>query len=627
MNISAVDNRGSRRSHSGAASDAEGRPLCLRSTVKRAAISVLFLLLTAGAVTGLVTHQVLAVKGQLEGALALIPEMRGHLEEGEQPAAQDTLNRIQEQVSAARSTVTGPLWKLASVVPFAGPNFGAVREVTVSVDDVSTQALAPLIGQYESLDWRALSPTGGRIDVDQLQGSAPTLLKSATTVRQSYERIASVDLSNLVPQVAEPIRSATEQLRNASSALETASSAAQLLPALLGVDGPRTYLVLVQNSAEARATGGISGALATLEVEDGLISLGAQSSAGDVGAFKPALGVDLEQTAIYTERLGTQMQNVNLTPEFPTAAQTAKRMWEERNTGQTIDGVLAVDPVVLRHLLEATGPVKLADPEILSLVRETSLPSALTNDNVLPTLLSDVYREIENPKAQDAYFSAVAASVFSAFTEGQGDGGELVKALAASAEENRLYLWSSHSEEQDIITSTPLHGSVTGKDAGGANFGVYFNDGTGAKMDYYVNRTVQIIQACSKDEYGQFVVRVTATNNAPADAASSLPAYVTGGGVFGVEPGRIRTNYVVYGPSQAFVETATVNGQPVPVSSGKHGQRPVGTVPLELGPGETSTIDMVFSSVVQNSAPRLRVTPSIQSVEDVVLPFERESCG
>ncbi|MDK1360182.1 DUF4012 domain-containing protein [Arthrobacter sp. zg-Y1219] len=557
----------------------------------------------------------------------LVPQLRAELEDGDHQAAELTFATIRKETTAARSTTTAAIWKGASFIPVYGVNFSAVREVAVSADDIAVHAAAPLLERYTSLSLQALSPVDGRIDFGELQNAAPSISKAANTVRLSHERMASIDVSRLLPELARPVGAATEELKQLTALLNTASSSAQLLPALLGADEPRDYLVLVQNSSEARATGGIPGALAILHTDDGRISLGEQSSAVAMGAFRPPMNVDPEQLALFTDRLGTQMQNVNLTPDFPTAAQSAKLMWEERNAGQTIDGVLALDPVVLSHLLEATGPVNLSDPEILNLVRETSLPSALTSDNVVPTLLSDVYHEIEDPQAQDAYFSAVAAIVFSAFTEGQGDGGKLVKALAASAEENRLYLWSSHSAEQDIIASTPLHGSVTGKDAGGANFGVYFNDGTGAKMDYYVNRTVQVIQACSVGEYGQFAVRVTATNNAPADAATSLPAYVTGGGVFGVEPGRIRTNYVVYGPSQAFVETATVNGQPVPVSTGKHGQRPVGTVQLELGPGETSTIDLVFSGVVQGSEPQLRVSPTIQPLEDVVKPMERETCG
>lgn len=590
-------------------------------------IGFMFLMLIAGVAAGLLAKQASDVRNQLLQSVELVQQLRSEVEHGDHVSAQQTLTRLEEQTSDARSTVAGPLWEFSSFVPLAGPNISAVREVAVSADDIVSLALAPLLEKYDSLDWRELSPTEGRINVTELQKAAPTLSAAADSVEFSYSRMTSIDLTHVIPEIAEPIRSATEQLHSFAETLGTTSAASRLLPALLGADQPQKFLVLVQNSAESRATGGIAGAFAILDTDKGQISLGEQGSASDVGSFLPSLVVDEEQEALYTARLGTHMQNVNLTPDFPTAAQTAKQMWESRNPGQIIDGVIALDPVVLSHLLAATGPVNLDDLGALNAIRETSLPSSLTADNVVPTLLSDVYREIEDPRAQDLYFAAVAAQVFHAFMTSHVDTGKLMDSFGASTEENRLYLWSSHTTEQEIIASTPLHGSVAGPDAGGTAFGVYFNDGTGAKMDFYANRSVQLIQSCPIDGYRQYTVRVTASNNAPADAASSLPEYVTGGGVFGVEPGRIRTNYVFYGPPQAFVETAIVDGQSVPVSSGKHRQRPVGTVAIELGPGETSTIEVVFSRVVQDSAPQLRVTPTIQSPADVIQPLERETCG
>ena len=501
-----------------------------------------------------------------------------------------------------------------------------MREVSVSADDVVSRAVAPLMDTYHRLNFDALSPKDGQIEISGLQEAAPNLSQAAETVKLSHQRLASIDRSSLFPVLAEPVYSATLQLNGLSQVLEIASSSAQLLPSMLGAEEPRNYLLLVQNSAEVRATGGIPGALAILHTDKGQISLGAQSSAVALGSFVPPLPVDPAQESIFTTRLGTQMQNVNLTPDFPSAAAMAKGMWEQRHDSQKIDGVVALDPVVLRNLLEATGPVDVSDSEILGIVSDTSLPTSLTEDNVIPTLLSDIYQEVEDPAVQDIYFAAVAGRVFTAFTEGQGNSAALIQALGKSVKDDRLYIWASREEEQKIIASTELAGGVTGPDSGGSTFGVYFNDGTGAKMDYHATRTVQLVQKCQHQGYANYTLRLTATNNAPADAASSLPPYVTGGGAFGIDPGHIRTNYVFYGPAQSFVETATVNGMVVPFGAGRHGKRPVGTVGLELSPGESVELDVVFSRVVQDSEPSIVVTPTLDSPSDVVLPSMTTSC-
>ena len=174
--------------------------------------------------------------------------------------------------------------------------------------------------------------------------------------------------TSLLPQVSEPLVRAREQLREVTSALDAAADAAQLAPGMLGADGQRNYLLMIQNNAEVRASGGIPGALAILTLDNGKLTLGVQSSASEIGQMSPPLPVDAEQEQIYSSRLGEYMHDVNLTPDFPTAASTAQAIWEKK-TGQRVDGVISLDPVALGYILKATGPVQITDPALLGLGR------------------------------------------------------------------------------------------------------------------------------------------------------------------------------------------------------------------------------------------------------------------
>jgi hypothetical protein len=589
---------------------------------------VLVLLSATG---GWLAHRAQQVRANLESSMSLLPELQAAVVERDTEHISEVTARLQEHTTVARRAGTDPIWKAAGLIPFIGPNFKAVSEVTVSADDVVNRAVAPMVDTLAALDWNSLTPVDGRIDTAPLADMAPAISAAATTVELSYGRLEGIDRSELLPQIAAPLEDAVEALGGARGPINGASRASKLLPSLLGAEGSRNYLVLVQNSAEIRATGGISGALAVLTVDDGRISLTDQGSASELGRFDPPLAVDPEQEKIYSSRMASFMQSVNITPDFPTAASTAQRMWEDRHPDSRIDGVIALDPVVLANILWATGPVELGDfgdPAVDALLAETSLPAALDSTNVVPTLLSDVYAQIEEPALQDEYFAAVAGKVFGALTDVQGDGTQLIEALVTSADQGRLYLWSATSEEQDLLAETDLAGAALGPTVGGAAFGVYFNDGTGAKMDYYVRRTVQLVKTCPDDGYSLYTVKVTLTNTAPADAAASLPEYVTGGGAFGVDPGRVKTNTVSYGPAQALLQQARINGTDVPVGSFAHGNRPVGILTTELGPGETTTIEMDFSKVVQDTEPVLDITPTVQDPADVLLPPEGlRSCG
>ena len=577
-----------------------------------AAGSIVIVLGAAGAWVG---NRALEIKSDLEATSALLPELKAQLLANDKSAANKTMAALRQHTSAARAAGTDPLWKAAAAFPGLGANFSAGTEATVAADDLVNLAAAPLVKVFDSLDWKTLTPTHGSVNLQPLSAAAPSIVSAARTIELSYERLENIDTSALLPQVAQPFDKAKTQLADARTALNTAGNAAQLIPAMMGSQGPRNYLLLVQNPAEIRASGGIPGALAVLQINHGSIKLAEQSSASALHAFDPPVNVDADQEKIYTSRLGTYMQDVNMTPDFPTAAQTAKTMWEKRDPGETIDGVLSIDPVVLGKILEVTGPVQLPAEAWVA-----GMPTTLTADNVVKTLLSDVYARIRNPAEQDLYFAGVAKQVFDAVSSGQGSGENLVNALAAGTAEHRVLLWSAHSDEQKLLGGQTIGGTVTGPSVPAAGFGVYFNDGTGAKMDYYVKRKVQLVQNCDAGGYRNYTAKVTLTNTAPADAASSLPAYVTGGGDFGVPQGTVQTSVVVYGPSQANLDTAKVDGQQVPLGSYRHAARPVGTLVLQLSPGETKTVEVSFGKVVQTSPPQLAVTPTIQPIGEVVGP-------
>ncbi|KIS26192.1 hypothetical protein TV39_16195 [Arthrobacter sp. SPG23] len=564
------------------------------------------------------------IKAELNAVAQLIPQLKDNVTSDKPEEAAATVKQLRSHAASARSAAEDPLWTLASATPIVGPNFSAVAEIARSTEDVTALGIAPLVNVFGSLNWDNLLPSSAGRDLTPLQKASPSIMSAAHAVRVSVERLETIDETSLVPQVAEPLTRAREQLRGVTGALDASASASKLAPSMLGADGPRNYLLMIQNNAEVRASGGIPGALAVMSLDNGKLSLEEQSTAGDVGVMQPALPVDTEQQEIYSVRLGKFMQDINLTPDFPTAARTAQAMWEKK-TGQHVDGVVSIDPVTLGYMLDATGPVKLSSPELVALA-SGGLPTELNGKNVVSTLLSDVYSKIEQPKLQDAYFAGVAQEVFAALSSGKGDAKGLIEGLTRGTAESRVLLWSSRPDEQKAIAEYPLSGSIAGPSVAPAQFGVYFNDGTGAKMDYYVKRTVQLVEECTGDEYGQVKVRITSTNTAPADAASSLPAYVTGDGAFGVPPGTVQTNVIAYGPVQSNVENAIVDGEKSDFAAHMHSFRPVGSVTTTLAPGQSSTVELTFGKIVQHAVPNLVVTPTVQPVNDVVLATQAAEC-
>ncbi|QOD02643.1 DUF4012 domain-containing protein [Pseudarthrobacter sp. BIM B-2242] len=565
-----------------------------------------------------------AINSELTSVTGLIPSLKEEIASGNSDAATVTVESVRAHAATAKQAADDPLWTLASTLPGVGSNFSAVAEVARSADDVANLGLAPLVEVYGSLDWGTLLPSASGTDLEPLRAASPSISAAAHAVRLSADRLRQIDTTKLMPHVAEPLTRARDQLQDITGTLDAAANASSLAPGMLGAQSPRSYLLMIQNNAETRASGGIPGALAVLNFDEGRLTLGAQSSAADIGVMSPIVPTDPEQQQIYSQRVGKFMQDVNLTPDFPTAASTAQAMWE-RKTGQRVDGVISIDPVALSYILDATGPVKITHPELVKLA-SLGLPTELTGKNVVQTLLSDVYAKIEQPVLQDVYFAGVAQEIFAALSDGRGNAKGMIEGLTRGTGEGRVLVWSGLPSEQSVIAKYALSGSVAGPSVAPAQFGVYFNDGTGAKMDFYIKRTVQLIQECTSDDYSQITVRIASTNTAPSNAATSLPSYVTGGGAFGIAPGTVQTNVTAYGPVQANLAGAKQDGKVTSVSSHRHAGRPVGTTTVTLAPGESSTVDMKFNKIVQHTRPALRVTPTVQDIGDVLLETESATC-
>ena len=79
------------------------------------------------------------------------------------------------------------------------------------------------------------------------------------------------------------------------------------------------------------------------------------------------------------------MRNLGTTPRFDVTAPLAARMWTAL-TGQPINGVIAIDVVGVRQLLEATGPVDVNGQEVSA-------------DNVGQYLLHDQYESLTDNAA------------------------------------------------------------------------------------------------------------------------------------------------------------------------------------------------------------------------------------
>ena len=520
----------------------------------------------------------------LEAASADVTRLQDQLRDittADPNATAGVVGDLQAEAAAARSAVDDPIVRAASVLPFVGPNLDAIREVTVTVDSLATDVMPSLVEIARTLQPSELAPKDGAIDLAPIERISPLLQTADVAVNEARQQLGGIDQSALVQPVGDAVGTLTDKLDDAAAVIGPGARTARLLPPMLGSAGQRTYLVLFQNPAEVRSTGGIFGSFALVTADNGKVTIIDQGSATrDLGYFDPPVGdISGNELALYGNLMNRYPQDVNFTPDFPTAAELFAQMYQVR-TETIVDGVVAIDPVALSYMLEGSPGVDIGEG------------LTMTADNLVQTLLSEVYRQFDgvNQSERDDFLDDATNKVFAHVMSGKTDPKALIDGLRKASDERRILIFSANGDEQGDIAKTGLAGSLT-SDAAQPSVGIFMNDGTAGKLDYYLNNEVHVTEGeCRTDGRRELEVRVVMNYDAPTDG---LPQYVTQAQPG--EPYRLKTNLLAFAPLGGGVISAERDGAPLGIARGEDHSREVGTATIELLP-QTST-EIVFIMV------------------------------
>lgn len=504
--------------------------------------------------------------------------MRADVAAGDVRQATRAAQGLTAHAASARDLTGDPVWRAFEIVPLLGPNLTATRELAEISDDIATGAVQPVLRASSALDLSRLGLHDGTIDLEPFRKVQRPLADAATALSRTSAQAHRIDTDTTLRLLADAVSELRAAIDEAESVIDTLHDTALLIPTMLGGDGPRTYVIAMLNNAELRSDGGIIGALAAVRADNGSLSIVGNASTADFGRLVDPLPMSAAAVALFGDSPGRYIQNITSIPDFTEAAPLLASRWQSR-FGGSVDGVMAIDTVVAQHLLRATGPQKVG-------------PFTIDADNVLRTLLSKVYRVVPDPIAQDAVFAEVAAELFTAAMHVDKPQA-LLSAMADASNENRIRIWSAHTDEQRVLAASTLGGALPHDSAAQSHVGVLVNDLTGGKMDFYTRMAFGVSTGlCHGDPTTR--VTVTWTNTAPADSAGSLPAYVTGGGHFGIAPGSIRTLIAVYGPEGATPARIERDGTEQQVQTADLDGRIAVQHDVLLTPGGSTTITVDY---------------------------------
>ncbi len=286
------------------------------------------------------------------------------LKNGDGAGAQAQLTVAQQQFERTRSLL-GPSWLQA--VPLAGRQVQAIDQLA-QVGAASSSAgaqMAALVAQT--------SQSGHKLN-DVLKVAKPYLLSAIDSLGTIAAIEPQLSTDGLLPPVADAMRSAQDLLAPAKPLLTKSGSVSTFVNYLFS--GDHRFVLVSQNSAELRPTGGFMGSYGLIKAgQDGL----------SLEKYADIYHLPTQSTVTIPRPPGARMAGGPLTfrdsnwwLDYPTSADVMLKLWDGFTPAQpTADGIVAIDLVTVQTLLREFGPIK---------VPEYSQP--ISADNMIPTLIT-----------------------------------------------------------------------------------------------------------------------------------------------------------------------------------------------------------------------------------------------
>jgi len=355
--------------HAGSLEGQPARRPWFRSPVFLAVAGLLFVFLVLATWLGIVGYRTYS---KLQNVSLYVTALSSSIEARDLNLASSELAQIDDSLHQAENTFrdVAPL----KYLPFLGnylrdvDHVFAAGNLGIETGDLVIKALVPYADVLGfSGDSQKLEFTSAEERIIFLSSTVEKLAPQMDEISQKMTAIAG-ELNQINEkryprtfmhrEIRTRILELKQTVSGAGESLSQFQPIIKLLPTLLGNPEPIRYLLLFQNDAELRPTGGFLTAYATLNILQGKITPGVSediysldnSFSGKVPAPDP---IKKYLPLVYTWYL----RDMNLSPDFKVSMDTFTKYYNQTPIAPEVDAVIAVDSDFMVNLLKILGPI------------------------------------------------------------------------------------------------------------------------------------------------------------------------------------------------------------------------------------------------------------------------------
>jgi len=311
------------------------------------------------------------LKKQLETLQKEVPIIQQAITDKDLEKIKTELTATKSQIKSIESTYKR--FAYVKIIPIAknyyrdGSELISIGQEGIDAGEIVIQAIEPY---KDFLGVKGAATSGEETTQDRisfLTQSVESLVPYMDTLEQKLSKIET-SLNKIDPNrypeefkgiaVKANLNKADEMISQIHTLVKNGQPILSKTSWLLGKDSPRNYLLIFQNNAELRPTGGFWTAYGLIKIDNGKITPLASSDIYSLDAqINSTIPAPRPIKAYHINVPYYNVRDMNISPDFPTSIKLFLENYEKVNKNTKVDAVISLDLDVLVDMVKVLGQV------------------------------------------------------------------------------------------------------------------------------------------------------------------------------------------------------------------------------------------------------------------------------
>ena len=295
------------------------------------------------------------------------------------------------------------------------------------------------------------------------------------------------------------IKSIKESLDQVDDFISQARPLIEVLPEILGENKDKKYLVLFQNDAELRPTGGFITAYAFFLVKKGAIE---SQGSSDIYQLDDSLTKKFPAPAPIIKYLPNvdklNLRDSNLSPDYLSSMKQFEELYNQTSADKNIDGIIALNTRFVLKMIEALGPIKVQNTKF-----SADIVEACNCPQIIYELELDADQPVNFEKAdRKGLLGTLMQQMMSmTFNAPKSKWPDIISSVLSSLKQKDILVYLKDAKSQEALEKVNFAGRLYKYD--GDYLHINETNFAGAKSNLYVQEKAKLTVKKDKDKLSE----------------------------------------------------------------------------------------------------------------------------